>query len=119
MKIQQMLSNGRWYREFVSDEQAQMLIDLAVKMDIVTAGNLKRKPKTREEIVAELAAGKEICFCSDWYGMIRDGEIAAGRGARKTQPVDQIRCDCGHMSAHPMTTARGTACPNCYDRMSN
>lgn len=29
------------------------------------------------------------------------------------------RADCGHMTAFPMTTTRGTACDNCYDRMSN
>lgn len=27
-------------------------------------------------------------------------------------------CACGHMHAHPMTTPRGSACPECYDKMS-
>ena len=30
-----------------------------------------------------------------------------------------VRCDCGHYSMYPMATARGTACEECYDRMSD
>ena len=28
-------------------------------------------------------------------------------------------CDCGHYDAFPMTTARGSACADCYDRWSD
>lgn len=36
----------------------------------------------------------------------------------KPQPVAEKLCDCGHYTAHPMTTSSGTSCPDCYDRMS-
>ena len=39
----------------------------------------------------------------------------------RRRPVKQlpwIMCSCGHESQHPMSTARGTACDDCYDRMS-
>lgn len=38
-----------------------------------------------------------------------------------TQPAaeHETMCDCGHRSAHPMSSSRGTCCPDCYDRMSN
>ncbi len=39
--------------------------------------------------------------------------------ARPVAQRAEIRCDCGHTSAHPMTTAHGTACERCYDRMSD
>ena len=29
------------------------------------------------------------------------------------------RADCGHMTAFPMTTANGSSCEDCYDRMSD
>lgn len=32
--------------------------------------------------------------------------------------ASMVRCSCGHLSAHPMSTARGSACEDCYDRMS-
>lgn len=41
--------------------------------------------------------------------------------AQQTPPRPRIQeklCDCGHYSAHPMTSSRGIACPDCYDRMS-
>lgn len=28
------------------------------------------------------------------------------------------KCSCGHKTEFPMTTANGTACPRCYDKMS-
>jgi hypothetical protein len=33
---------------------------------------------------------------------------------------ERIKCDCGHTVSkiNVMTTATGTACPDCYDRMS-
>ena len=40
------------------------------------------------------------------------------------KPVDKppsapmTMCSCGHTTPCPMNTSRGTACPNCYDRMS-
>ena len=38
---------------------------------------------------------------------------------RPTTPRRQlVRCGCGHFSFHPMTTAHGTACEDCYDRLS-
>lgn len=44
---------------------------------------------------------------------------------RKAQPeparyqMSEKLCDCGHYSAYPMSTSRGTSCPDCYDKMSD
>lgn len=35
------------------------------------------------------------------------------------RPIALTLCDCGHETAHPMTASLGSACPDCYDRMSN
>lgn len=42
------------------------------------------------------------------------------RRKRQRQPVEQVRCDCGHSvpRALVISASRGTACPDCYDRMS-
>lgn len=39
--------------------------------------------------------------------------------ARPSVEHDETLCDCGHNSAQPMSSSRGTCCPDCYDRMSN
>ena len=45
--------------------------------------------------------------------------IDAERAAKpKTTARAMVECDCGHMASHRMSTARGSACPACYDRMS-
>ena len=35
------------------------------------------------------------------------------------RPVSaETKCDCGHYDEYPMSTSTGTACANCYDRLS-
>lgn len=46
-------------------------------------------------------------------------EVEAAEEAREAvRAAKLVKCACGHMSAHPMTTARGTACERCYDKWS-
>ena len=33
------------------------------------------------------------------------------------ESVPTVMCACGHRSAYPMSTASGSSCPDCYDRM--
>jgi hypothetical protein len=47
----------------------------------------------------------------------RNQELIAASKLAKTS----VRCDCGHTVSQNlvMNTSRGTACPDCYDRMSD
>lgn len=40
---------------------------------------------------------------------------------RAPKPVELVRCDCGHSvpRIQVMNASMGSACPDCYDRMSN
>ena len=50
----------------------------------------------------------------------RLAEIRTGKQSAKPAP-SMTRCDCGHTveSINVMNASRGTACPDCYDRMSD
>lgn len=45
--------------------------------------------------------------------------ITRRQAARDPYARKPVLCDCGHYDAFPMSTGRGTACADCYDRMSN
>lgn len=47
-----------------------------------------------------------------------EAEKKAQRRVRR-QDSQAKMCDCGHTSTFLMMTAHGTACPDCYDRMSD
>ena len=78
---------------------------------------------TRDEIMAKLAAGEVLKYDCDWYAKIRCGNIAdakrAATMAARPVPV-MVRCDCGCTveKSLVMNASTGTACPDCYDRMS-
>lgn len=74
-------------------------------------------------------------FCrSEWMAMSRENRVAwqieprrlAGikaerkSGGSQRVTVEMVRCDCGHTVAKHlvMRASRGTACADCYDRMS-
>lgn len=79
---------------------------------------------TTDEIIAKLESGEEVYFDSDWYQLLRDGEIADQRKARIQAARDaeeKVKCDCGHTVSKVlvMRASHGTACSDCYDRMSD
>ncbi len=45
---------------------------------------------------------------------------ASAKAQRPAVATPTVRCDCGHSVTHVnvMRASTGTACPNCYDRMS-
>jgi hypothetical protein len=107
MTLQYQLGNGQWIN-CENENRVEQFIGWAIN----------RQNKTREQIIEKLAAGEKVCFGSDWYNFIRDEDSIK----TTVRPVaEMIKCACGHTVAKStaMTTAHGTSCPDCYDRMSN
>lgn len=99
-----------------------MFVSMALERETWYAPRVNREPMTTQEQVLDyLRNGKTIRYDNDWYAEIRDGEtyerLLAEHKARQ-KPIAEKLCDCGHYSAHPMTTSSGSSCPDCYDRMS-
>lgn len=113
MKFQRRLSNGRWTD--ISD--IAPLVAATVAMEVWYAPRVGRTPMDEQGVMAALSAGQEVRYGMDWYSQIRDAD--AVQHPPKPQPKAEIACSCGHTTAHPMMTSRGTACPDCYDRMSD
>lgn len=70
-----------------------------------------------EQYASVLESGKHSVLCNRRYAHIRAN--------RETQPrplatVTMVMCDCGHSvpAGQRMSASLGTACPDCYDRMS-
>jgi len=74
----------------------------------------------RDEVESALAAGHELKFGDAHDDVVRLKPQAPGVFTRVSQ-VDMVRCDCGHYCERTlvMSASLGTACPECYDRMSN
>lgn len=116
MKLQYRLQNGRWV-DLTSTEHANHMVNLVLERESWFAPRVNRESMTtREQVLAYLVTGKTLKYADDWYADLRDGDSIPLRP--KPQPVPEKLCDCGHYSAHPMNTSRGTSCPNCYDEMS-
>ena len=82
------------------------------------------RPLTRDEVVAALETGRELRNdASDWYSNCRDGETYERKMAERraaAPPVKMVKCSCGHTipSGSVMSASLGSACPDCYDRLS-
>lgn len=112
MKLQRKLQNGSW----VDVSQTEQLLAMAVERDAFFAQREQRPQRDRQGILDALAAGQRLAYDTDWYAEIRDGDVVKSCPA---VAVKQTLCDCGHYTAHPMTTSSGTSCADCYDRMDN
>ena len=68
----------------------------------------------------ELQAFREITAVAHGIIMARQQLQAAPAPPVPAAPV-WTRCDCGHTvpEAHVMRASHGTACPDCYDRLSD
>lgn len=83
--------------------------------------------KSEDVILDAIARGQQVKtkpspnhYYDHSYGMIRliDWQAASGSA---TPQVRMVRCSCGHsVPSHlVMNASLGTACQNCYDRLSN
>lgn len=72
------------------------------------------------EIAALLESGQPVAWCEspNYY---YDHGLGIIRRKRNLAPAPLVKCDCGHSVAPAlvMRASLGTACPDCYDRMSN
>lgn len=86
-----------------------------------TAKAALRHGVTVVEIERRLLAGESVVWCdSPNYAY----DHVCGVIRRKRQPKPQpalVRCNCGHSvpASQVMNASMGTACPDCYDRMSD
>jgi len=123
MKLQYQMSNGSWtdcqdrfeyFMEKAIAENARKHEFNADKFPLLS----------REEIIAELEAGTEVRFGTDWNQEIRsavayEAKMERLRAAQK--PVEMVKCSCGHTvpKGSVMSASMGSSCPDCYDRMSD
>lgn len=85
--------------------------------DELIGGAMAFNSLTREQVVAALESGESLKY--RWDCSIRSAAQTAPVAA-VVQAVEYVRCDCGHSVARiaVMSASRGTACPDCYDRLS-
>jgi hypothetical protein len=114
MRLQYQLSNGSW-------------TDCNSDGDDRTSEFLARCAQYgggEEKALIDLEAGREVSTGGDWYSCCRDAEaverILAERRANQVA-VETVKCDCGHTVPRNlvMSASLGTACPECYDRLSD
>lgn len=76
-----------------------------------------------EEVIAALQRGEIVQYGTDWDNQIRARSAVGARLAAQPAPtpVPLVQCDCGHLiaAASVMNASRGSACPDCYDRLSD
>ena len=75
---------------------------------------------TQEQIIAQLRTGVVVRTGTDWDDQIRS--LAALLVAQTPAPPEaRKKCDCGHTIPvqSVMNASLGSACPACYDRMSD
>lgn len=111
LKLQYQLSNGMW-------------VDCEERTDEFLTRCEQNNSMTRDEVVAALLTGRTLRNDpQDWYMNCRSGrayEEAMTRRQAAQKPVEMVRCSCGHTvpRSQVMSASTGTACPECYDRMS-
>jgi len=130
MRLQYKLSNGNYID--VSAGREKYFLDAAVKFDQKYPGTYHGKLglTSVQDAISELEQGRELRHGSDWYDKIRDGEaherkLAVAKARRDNDPNYSDtgwKLDCGcivHWRSHIMNASMGSACTDCYDRMSN
>lgn len=110
MKIIEALNClGRW-----SPVDAD-LIENYIRSAIKHSEN-KGSPLSRNEIFTRMDNGEVVRTGTDWYDQIRYTPPERPKPAQEL-----VKCTCGHSVPRisVMHASRGTACPDCYDRMSD
>lgn len=112
-RIERLLSNGTWI-EFTGD--LARLLAKALDMEQHIARNLdKPVPADTHELMARLERGGKVHYGTDWHEQVR-GVVIDEPVAEATETAD-----CGHTvrAGAVMNASLGTACPDCYDAMSD
>lgn len=116
MKLQRQLSNGVWID--IESARVEEFITQSIDFETKMAIRLNTHQKTRDEYMSMLANGKKLYLGYDWYAQIRDANAIK---PIVSKPAEMVKCSCGHTvpKTSVMGASRGTACPECYDRMSD
>lgn len=115
-KLQYQMCNGMWAD--CSENQASRMIAMLLEREPSVAERQGRKPITSQaEAMEIMATGEELQYDDDWYAYIR---IKPKPVNVQRPAVDMVKCSCGHTVSriNVMSASLGTACPDCYDRMS-
>lgn len=127
LKLQYQESNGKWYD---CDDRTEYFLELCEKNngvnekgEIVPAFRATRL-LTHDEVVKALQSGEILRNDKeDWYSKCRSYAVIEARiAARQPSPEpEMVKCSCGHTieAGLVMVASLGTACPDCYDRLSD
>ena len=139
MKLRQSISDGRDGKPLEEIERAVLWdVAIALGLDDDQAGQVAGDPQPQPQPpAAEPDPQPEPAaydFSESGFGIghigdadragehlasLRAVEIERAQAARDPYARKPVLCSCGHYDAFPMSTARGTACADCYDRMSD
>jgi thymidine phosphorylase len=90
-------------------------------LEAAIAGAMEINDMSREEVVAVLESGTALKWrkSPNFYYDHSYGMIGRKRSARPVEPVEA--CDCGHSVPRSLVVraSLGTACPDCYNRLSD
>lgn len=92
-------------------------------LEIAILGAMEIEGKTREEIVAILESGGQVCWCKseNFYYDHSYGRIGTKQTPKPDYPQGR-KLDCGctvYQQSDVMNASMGTSCQDCYDRMSD
>ena len=122
MRIQCQLSNGKWMD--IDAEQIEGHLERVANNNGVDAtGKIvpafrAARLLTRDEVIAALEGGAILRNDpADWYSNTRMAPTTLPAPPAATT----VRCQCGHVveRTQALQASTGTACPECYDRMSD
>ena len=129
MKLQYMLSNGRYID--VSEGKESGFLRAAIEFDQAYPDTYQGKLglNSNDDVIELLIQGKELRHGSDWYEKIRDGAAHERNMAALTKKRNENpnysdsgwELDCGctvYYKSHIMNANMGTSCTDCYDRLS-
>ncbi len=91
----------------------------AEELETAIVGAMEIEGKSRDEIIAALEAGNSVRWCKSPNHYYDHSYGVIGRKHNASAP-EMVRCSCGHTvpRSQVMQASHGTACPDCYDRMS-
>jgi len=102
----------------LTPEEAERYASEILARESWVAKNMKRDPmKSTSEVLEFLTKDRRsMNYGSDWYEMIRAKPKPVAR-----VPEALVKCSCGHTipKSQVMNASMGSACPDCYDRMSD
>ena len=120
IELQYQLSNGEWVgceeqrtEEFLNRcETHNGMVDGKIVPRFRASAQL-----SRADVLAALSGGKILRNdTNDWYSKCRAKPSAKPRRERK---MAKCSCGCTVDATMVMSASMGTACPDCYDRMSD